>query len=172
MVSEKHLKASSMARTRKSSTSIRDPPEALMNDDHRPPPPEDPPALIARNNGGQTSVSNRFAPLETLDRPTHEDARNPYFLGNGDHPGIILASPPLMDKKFQQWRRDFMLSIGAKNKKGFLNGQLPQPHPSDPNYNAWHQFDQMLMFWIIHSVSPDIKSSIMFLDSAVACGKN
>ncbi|XP_062081010.1 uncharacterized protein LOC133785811 [Humulus lupulus] len=165
---KEQLKASSMARTRKSSTFIRDPPEAPMNNDHRPPPPEDPPAPTVHNNGGQTSASNRFAPLETQDRATHEDARNPYFLGNGDHLGIILDSPPLTDKIFQQWRWDFMLSIWAKNKKGFLNGKLPQPHPSDPNYNAWHQCDQMIMSWIIHLVSPDIKSSIMFLDSAAA----
>ncbi|XP_062089486.1 uncharacterized protein LOC133796019 [Humulus lupulus] len=157
-----------MARTRKSSTSIRDPLEAPMDNDHRPSPAEVPPAPTVHNNGGQTSASNRFAPLETSDRPTHEDAINPYFLGNGDHPEIILASPPLTDKNFQQWHRDFMLSIGAKNKKGFLNGQLPQPPPLDPNYNAWHQCDQMIISWIIHSVSPDIKSSIMFLDSAVA----
>ena len=95
---------------------------------------------------------------------TNED--NPYFLGSGDHPGLVLVTPPLSDHNFQQWRRDFRLALGAKNKTGFIDGTIQQPAPTNPLYHSWIRCNQMVMSWIIHSVSLDIKSSILFLDSA------
>ncbi|XP_062112374.1 uncharacterized protein LOC133823554 [Humulus lupulus] len=159
-----------MARTRtKSSAAIQEPPiQAILNQEPSPTmATEAPSAQNLTNNYGQTSASNRFCPLDNMDRPTLEDAdNNPYFLGTGDHPGLILASPPLTDKNFQQWHRDFNISIGAKNKSAFLNGTLPRPLPTDPFFSSWQRCNQMIMSWIIHSVSPNLKSSIKFLDTA------
>ncbi|XP_062076581.1 uncharacterized protein LOC133781553 [Humulus lupulus] len=56
----------------------------------------------------------------------------------------------------------------SSNKTAFLNGSLPQPCPSDSHFNAWLRCNQMVMSWIIHFVSPEIKSSIMFLDTVAA----
>ncbi|KAM6558950.1 hypothetical protein CsatA_028189 [Cannabis sativa] len=98
------------------------------------------------------------------DRPANED--NPYFVGSGDHPGLILVTPPLSDHNFQQWRRDFHLALGAKNKTGFIDGTLSQPDPTSHLFHSWTRCNQMVMSWIIHCVSLDIKSSIMFLDTA------
>ncbi|XP_062103351.1 uncharacterized protein LOC133814402 [Humulus lupulus] len=64
--------------------------------------------------------------------------------------------------------RDFKISIRAKNKLPFINGSLPQPAEDDPLLNQWLHCNHMVMSWILHSVSPNIKSSIMFLDTAAA----
>ncbi|XP_062118740.1 uncharacterized protein LOC133832409 [Humulus lupulus] len=103
--------------------------------------------------------------LENNDRSAHED---PYFLESVDHPGIILTSPLLVLQNFQSWRRDFKISIGAKNKFSFINGSLPQPLASDPHFNAWKHCNQMVMSWLFHSISPEIKTSIMYLEYAAA----
>ena len=100
------------------------------------------------------------------DRPAYEDVRSPYFLSTADHPGLALATPVLTDRNFQPWKRDFKLSIGARNKTPFLEGTLPQPSPDDPLSSSWIRCNQMVMSWILHSVSPEIKSSIMYLDTA------
>uniref|UniRef100_A0A803QRJ5 Retrotransposon Copia-like N-terminal domain-containing protein n=1 Tax=Cannabis sativa TaxID=3483 RepID=A0A803QRJ5_CANSA len=71
-----------------------------------------------------------------------------------------------IDRNFQPWQRDFKLSIGARNKTPFLDGSLPQPPPHDSLYSSWNRCNQMVMSWIIHSVSPEIKTSIMYLDTA------
>ncbi|XP_062113412.1 uncharacterized protein LOC133824533 [Humulus lupulus] len=96
------------------------------------------------NRPGQPNTSNRFSALVTPSRPAHEDESSPYFLGTRDHPSLVLASPPLTDKNFQQWCRDFKILIGAKNKFSFLNGSLPQPAPDDPLLNPWLRCNQML----------------------------
>uniref|UniRef100_A0A803PSX4 Retrotransposon Copia-like N-terminal domain-containing protein n=1 Tax=Cannabis sativa TaxID=3483 RepID=A0A803PSX4_CANSA len=70
------------------------------------------------------------------DQPTYEDVRSPYYLSTVDHPELALVTPILIDRNFQPWTRDFKLFIGARNKMPFLD------------------------------VSPEIKSSIMYLDTA------
>ncbi|XP_062073887.1 uncharacterized protein LOC133778075 [Humulus lupulus] len=127
-------------------------------------PSQEPP--ISRVLSSPIHVSNRFSSFPVLDRPAHENGSSPYFLGTRDHLGLVLASPPLTNKNFQQWIRDFKFSIRAKNKLPFINGSLPQPAKDDPLFNQWLHCNHMVMSWILHSVSPDIKSSIMFLDTA------
>ncbi|KAF4355645.1 hypothetical protein F8388_013062 [Cannabis sativa] len=39
-----------------------------------------------------------------------------------DHPGLSLVTPVLSAKNFQPWKRDFKLSIRARNKTPFLEG--------------------------------------------------
>ncbi|KAF4375138.1 hypothetical protein F8388_017284 [Cannabis sativa] len=78
-------------------------------------------------------------------RPAHEDNSNLYYLSSGDHPGLILVTPPLSDHNFQPWRRDFELSVGARNKTAFLKGTLPSPPEIDPLHNHWTRCNQMVM---------------------------
>ncbi|XP_062103733.1 uncharacterized protein LOC133814839 [Humulus lupulus] len=103
-----------------------------------------------------------------IERLVHEDITSPYFLSNIDHPRLVLTSPPLTGKNFQAWRCDFKISIGAKNKTTFLTGALPQLGPDDPLLNSWLRCNQIVMSWILHSVSEEIKSNTMYLDSATA----
>ena len=45
------------------------------------------------NNGG----SNRFA---NLDRSASDDSNSPYYLSNGDDPGLDLVSQPLIGNNY------------------------------------------------------------------------
>ncbi|XP_062075092.1 uncharacterized protein LOC133779111 [Humulus lupulus] len=125
-----------------------------------------PSSQTSATTGQRTTLTVSDPPLR--DRPAQEDANNPYLMSTGDHPGVILASPPLTDTNFQQWAHDFNLYVGAKNKTGFLTGTIPQPSSDHHLFDSWSRCNQMVMSWIIHSVSPEIKSSIIYLDSAVA----
>uniref|UniRef100_A0A803PC10 Retrotransposon Copia-like N-terminal domain-containing protein n=1 Tax=Cannabis sativa TaxID=3483 RepID=A0A803PC10_CANSA len=122
---------------------------------------ETPTVPPAPNHHGETLPQN----LPAIPRPAHEDSSSPYYLSSGDHPGLILVTLPLSDHNFQPWRRDFELYVGARNKT-FLKGTLPSPPEPDPLHNHWNRCNQMVMSWILHSVTPEIKSSIMFLDTA------
>ncbi|KAL5542382.1 hypothetical protein UlMin_010092 [Ulmus minor] len=67
------------------------------------------------NNGG----SNRFA---NLDRSTTDDSNSPYYLSNGDHPGLALVSQPLIGNNYNSWSRAMTMSLIAKNKLSFVDG--------------------------------------------------
>ncbi|XP_062113934.1 uncharacterized protein LOC133824935 [Humulus lupulus] len=140
------------------------------------------------NLGHASSNSNRFDPIapeepEQTQAPIANSPIAPSPIGPqpsiaqppihpssiGQQPPTVQTPiPPMLNKNFLQWRCDFKISIGAKNKTAFLNGSLPQPCPSDSHFSARLHCNQMVMSWIIHSVSPEIKSSIMFLDIAAA----
>ncbi|KAL5547823.1 hypothetical protein UlMin_003054 [Ulmus minor] len=67
------------------------------------------------NNGG----SNRFA---NLDQSTTDDSNSPYYLSNGDHPGLALVSQPLIGNNYNSWSRAMTMSLIAKNKLSFVDG--------------------------------------------------
>ncbi|XP_060960671.1 uncharacterized protein LOC133031234 [Cannabis sativa] len=106
------------------------------------------------------------ANTETRDRPAHEDPSSPYFLSTGDHPGLLLVSTLLTGSNFQSWRRAITMAFAAKNKTAFLDGSLPKPDPTDLSFCAWTRCNNMVMSWLLHSVSPQIAQSIMFFNLA------
>uniref|UniRef100_A0A803QFR2 Reverse transcriptase Ty1/copia-type domain-containing protein n=1 Tax=Cannabis sativa TaxID=3483 RepID=A0A803QFR2_CANSA len=79
---------------------------------------------------------------------------------------ILTNMAYYLNIKFLAWRRDFKLSVGLRNKTVFLKGTLPQPPIEDPLHHHWLRCNQIVMSWIHHSVTPEIKSSIMFLDTS------
>ncbi|XP_062100943.1 uncharacterized protein LOC133806876 [Humulus lupulus] len=127
-----------------------------------------PPPTNTTENGANSSASIPPSNFPHRERPTLEYANKPYLMGNGDYLSLILASPPLTDTNFQQWARDLKILVGAKNKYGFPIWSLPQLPPDHHLFDSWNRCNQIVMSWVIHSVSPEIKSSIMFIDIAAA----
>ncbi|KAM6551340.1 hypothetical protein CsatB_001148 [Cannabis sativa] len=78
-----------------------------------------------------------------------EDPSDPYYLQHDDNPDNIL------------------LAISVKNKLGFLDGSIPKPHISEYNlYNAWIRNNNIVISWILNSVSKEISSSLLYDESA------
>ncbi|XP_060961850.1 uncharacterized protein LOC133032047 [Cannabis sativa] len=98
--------------------------------DHAPPPnpveqiPQEYIHASRSNPVEQSSQEQIHVPRSNpVDRPPYEDIRSPYYLSNADHPGLVLATPILTDRNFQPWKRDFKISIGARNKTPFWKFQ-------------------------------------------------
>ncbi|XP_062104091.1 uncharacterized protein LOC133815251 [Humulus lupulus] len=59
------------------------------------------------------------------------------------------------------------LLISVKNKMGFLNGSIPKPSSMDVSlFNAWVHNNNMVISWILNSISKDISASILYDESA------
>jgi len=57
-----------------------------------------------------------------------------------------------------------IVSLTAKNKLGFIDGSLPKPSPEDESlHHAWTRCNNMIIAWILNSVSKDIASSIIYI---------
>ena len=56
------------------------------------------------NNGGNQAASNvpanRFSSLDVTGRSSIEDASNPYFLSNSDHPNLNLVTTALVGDNY------------------------------------------------------------------------
>lgn len=105
-----------------------------------------------------------------LPRPRNpiDDPSDPYFLHHGDNPGHVLVSQLLTGQdNYIAWSRAMELAISVKNKLGFLNGSISKPSLSDQFlYNAWIRNNNIVISWIINSVSKEISSSILYAESA------
>ncbi|XP_073317119.1 uncharacterized protein [Primulina huaijiensis] len=101
-----------------------------------------------------------------LNRGVSEDSSSPFFLHNGDHPGLLLVSHQLTGSNYNTWSRSFSMALTAKNKLGFIDGDIIRPHINDMLYGAWNRCNSMVISWILNSVSKEIADSLMYLSTA------
>jgi len=59
-----------------------------------------------------------------------------------------------------------MTALSAKNKVEFVNEKAPEPLKSDRTYGAWSRCNNMVVSWLVHSVSIPIRQSILWMDKA------
>nr|KYP72198.1 hypothetical protein KK1_004784 [Cajanus cajan] len=59
-----------------------------------------------------------------------------------------------------------MVVLETKNKEKFITGQFPCPPITDPLHDAWRRCNRMVMAWLTRSMSPSIKQSVMWMDTA------
>ena len=97
-----------------------------------------------------------------------EDPMSPYYIHHGDNPGNVLVSQLLIGQEnYISWSRAMQLSISVKNKLGFLDGSISPPSIYDRIlYNAWLRNTNVVISWILNSVSKEISSSILYDESA------
>jgi hypothetical protein len=91
---------------------------------------------------------------------------NPLYLHHGDNPGSILVTQLLTGDNYYTWSRLMFMALTAKNKLQFINAALPKPHSSDPDFFAWTRCNNMVLSWIINSVSKEIAASVISVDFA------
>ncbi|XP_075481129.1 uncharacterized protein LOC142521842 [Primulina tabacum] len=87
--------------------------------------------------GGQASNNQAAA------RASIEDSSSPYYLHNGDHPGLNLVSHALTGTNYDTWNRALSMALTAKNKLGFVDGSFSRPPTDDLMYGSWLRCNSM-----------------------------
>lgn len=59
-----------------------------------------------------------------------------------------------------------VMALIAKNKTGYIDGTIKTPDENDEKYHFWLQFNNMLLSWILNSVSNETASGIIFIEIA------
>jgi hypothetical protein len=93
-------------------------------------------------------------------------------LHNGDSPSSILVSQPLIGENYNLWNRSMTMALSAKNKICLIDGSMSKPSNSSPELKPWMRCNDMVLSWIINSVSKEIASSIIYIDNAEAMWKD
>uniref|UniRef100_A0A2N9IQT6 Large ribosomal subunit protein uL13c n=1 Tax=Fagus sylvatica TaxID=28930 RepID=A0A2N9IQT6_FAGSY len=100
--------------------------------------------------------------LASIDNP-----RNPYYLNNGDNPGIFLVTEKLIGENFHTWQRSMTRALSAKNKLGFVNGSISQPiDPLDPLFDIWTRCNDLVLSWLTNCMSREIYASVIYAVTA------
>ena len=58
-------------------------------------------------------------------------------------------------------------ALSAKNKVEFIMDSNPCPDKDDPTHFAWKRCNNMVVSWLVHSVSTPIRQSIIWMDIAL-----
>ncbi|XP_019248694.1 PREDICTED: uncharacterized protein LOC109227959 [Nicotiana attenuata] len=96
---------------------------------------------------------------------------SPLFLLPSDVPGVSLVVVPFSGSSFGGWRRSMVVSLSARNKIGFIDGSCTKPAVDSPQYRQWDRCNNMVISWLINSLSPDIVESVQYSETAESIWK-
>lgn len=113
-----------------------------------------------------SSPENKTSPTSSPKSQQTDPFENPYSLHHSDNPTAVLVSPLLNDDNYSTWVRAMTMALRAKNKLGFVDGSIPTAASTDKNYSQWIRVNDMVTSWLIHSISQDLASSVIYAASA------
>ena len=121
--------------------------------------------VVTMASADQASLNLVPDPVDSSD--SNELNPNPYCLKSGDYPGSILVTELLIGRiNYPSWSRAMVIALTAKNKIEFINGVISKPEANSPLYKAWTLANTMVLSWIYNSVNKNIKSSVMYNETA------
>ncbi|XP_019234896.1 PREDICTED: uncharacterized protein LOC109215314 [Nicotiana attenuata] len=83
-----------------------------------------------------------------------------------DVPGTSLLGVPFSGTGFGGWKRSIIVSISARNKIAFIDGNLPRPPINSPECKQWDRVNDMVISWLTSSLSPEIAESVQYSETA------
>lgn len=103
----------------------------------------------------------------TAGRSIIDNPLSPYCLNHSNNPVLILVMQQLTGDNYVSWSRAMVIALTVKNKLGFINGSIEKPDDSDADLlNSWIQNNNIVISWILNSVSKDISASIIYSEMA------
>ncbi|KAL0432086.1 UNVERIFIED_CONTAM: hypothetical protein Sradi_0834600 [Sesamum radiatum] len=82
-----------------------------------------------------------------------------------DNPGTVLVSNLLDNTNFLSWSRSIKFALRTKIKLGFINGKITKPDEANEEFEQWERADDMVISWILNSISKDIVESFLYIDT-------
>ncbi|GJS73097.1 cysteine-rich receptor-like protein kinase 8 [Tanacetum coccineum] len=103
-------------------------------------------------------------PTIDINSPNH-----PLYLHPNDHPGLILISKKLTSSEnYSSWKRSMMIALNAKNKLKIVTGALNEPSVDSEERAMWERTNDMIISWILNTISDQISNNLNFMNSASA----
>lgn len=120
-----------------------------------------PHAFVVNDNENSEEIT------DGIDTESFKSNAHPLYLQNIDHPGLILISKKLTGtENYGPWKRSMKIALSAKNKLGIVNGTVPRPDESSPLSAQWDRVNDMIISWILNTVSDEISNGMDFVNTA------
>nr|GEZ49066.1 cysteine-rich RLK (receptor-like protein kinase) 8 [Tanacetum cinerariifolium] len=119
-----------------------------------------------------------MAPSRSTNNPSSSNNLNtndvnsvhqPLYFYQNDHPGLILISKKLTgSENYNTWKRSMMIALNAINKSKLINGEFEEPAINSSLISLWERANDMVISWILNTVSKQIGNNLSFVNSATA----
>ena len=94
---------------------------------------------------------------------------HPLYFHPNDHPGLVLISKKLIgSENYSSWKRSMMIALNARNKLKIINGEYPEPESTSTPRSIWERAYDMVISWILNTISEQIGNNLSFINSASA----
>nr|XP_009627115.1 uncharacterized protein LOC104117736 [Nicotiana tomentosiformis] len=90
---------------------------------------------------------------------------SPLFIHSSDIPGTCLVLVPFFGIGFGGWKRKMVVALSAKNKIAFIDGSFLKPSDNVVELKFWNICNNMVIFWLTSSLSPDIAESVQYSET-------
>ncbi|XP_019238231.1 PREDICTED: uncharacterized protein LOC109218330 [Nicotiana attenuata] len=94
------------------------------------------------------------------------DSSYPFYLHPSDSPGMLFVNSPFDGRGYGGWRRGMLIALSAKNKVGLIDGTFLQPKISSDEFKSWTRCNDMVISWLLNTLSKAIAESVLYTKSA------
>ncbi|XP_019227913.1 PREDICTED: uncharacterized protein LOC109209160 [Nicotiana attenuata] len=108
-----------------------------------------------------SSVSRSAFHDDDYTHPCH-----PLYVHPSDILGSSLVSVPFDGTGYGSWRRTTLVALSVRNKLDFINGISFKPPDSSPLARQWQRCNDLVVSWLINSLSKDISCSVEYSELA------
>lgn len=103
----------------------------------------------------------------SLNKSAIDELSSPYFLHHSNSPGLVLVSQLLTRDNYAFWSCAMMIALSIKNKLSFIDGSMRKSEDaSSESINSWNRNNDMVISWILNSVSKEISASVIYAATA------
>ncbi|XP_070003332.1 uncharacterized protein LOC142165753 [Nicotiana tabacum] len=115
-----------------------------------------------------TDDSSNISAARTVNQPAAIviDSTHLYYLHPSDSPGMVLVNSVFDGKGYGGWRRAIIIALSAKNKLGFIDGTFSESDATSTDFKQWNRCNNMVISWILNSLSKDIAESVLYSKTA------
>ncbi|XP_074336980.1 uncharacterized protein LOC141674159 [Apium graveolens] len=79
---------------------------------------------------------------------------------------ILISKKLLGSENYSSWKRSIQIALSAKNKLVIVTGEFLPPSEKSALYAHWRRVNDMVITWILKTVSDEISNSMNYMDSA------
>ncbi|XP_070014470.1 uncharacterized protein [Nicotiana sylvestris] len=94
------------------------------------------------------------------------DSSYSFYLHPSDSPRMLLVNSPFDGRRYGGWRRRMLIALSTKNKVGFIDGTFLQPKISSNDFKSWTRCNDMVISWLLNSLSKEIAESVLYTKTA------
>lgn len=97
---------------------------------------------------------------------TNQDTSSAYYIHPSYSSSIQLVSVKFNGVGFHNWKCSMMLTLSAKNKIGFFNGNITAPEKTSTNYKNWEKCNDLVISWLIFNLDESTVKSVLLMNIA------
>ena len=86
--------------------------------------------------------------------------------GGSDSNTSLITGHKLNGHNYLQWSQSVMMFICGRGKDDYLIGETTAPKKDDPKFKSWKSENNMVMLWLINSMTNDIGKNYLLYTTA------